>query len=303
MDELSEKFLDDLWLENRLSQNTMDAYRRDVRKIGQRLADKGSDWLGADEMQLADAIYAQGEKASSHSRALSVCRKMYAWLEYTGQRQNNPMRNLDTPKRNITLPVLITEAQIEKLLDAPDTDTPLGLRDKALLELMYATGMRVSEAVKTGIGEIDFDKGSVRTVGKGNKQREIPMGSECLYWIERYRRESRPFLLKGAKRDELLVSQKRCGMTRQLAWMIVKEYAAEAGISELSPHGLRHAFATHMVNHGADLRSVQMMLGHADLSTTQIYTHVANLRLQNMVHTHHSRHEFSDGHRPDGKSL
>ena len=168
-------------------------------------------------------------------------------------------------------------------------DTPHGLRDKALLEVMYATGLRVTEAVKLTLSDIDLHRGSIRTIGKGNKLRLVPLGQEAAYWVERYCNESRPLLLKNKICDEVFVSQKRSGISRQLAWMIVKEYAEAAGIASLSPHGLRHAFATHLVNHGVDLRSVQMMLGHSDINTTQIYTHVANIRLKNMVDEHHSR--------------
>ena len=175
------------------------------------------------------------------------------------------------------------------LLAAPDTDSPHGLRDKALLELMYASGLRVSEAVKLTLSEIDLQRGLVVTIGKGGKQRLVPMGEEASYWIERYLAQARPVLLKNARCDELFVGQKRNGISRQLAWMIVDKYAEAAGIRHLSPHSLRHAFATHLVNHGADLRVVQSLLGHADISTTQIYTHVANERLKNIVSEHHPR--------------
>ena len=214
---------------------------------------------------------------------------MYGWLEETGQRADNPTRFLKTPKSKRKLPTLITEAQIDALLAAPDVEKPHGLRDKALLEVMYATGLRVTEAVKLTLSDIDLHRGSIRTIGKGDKLRLVPLGQEAAYWVERYCNESRPLLLKNKICDEVFVSQKRSGISRQLAWMIVKEYAEAAGIASLSPHGLRHAFATHLVNHGVDLRSVQMMLGHSDINTTQIYTHVANIRLKNMVDEHHSR--------------
>ena len=164
-----------------------------------------------------------------------------------------------------------------------------GLRDKALLEVMYATGLRVTEAVKLQLGDLDLNRGCIRTIGKGDKLRIVPMGEEAVYWVERYCAESRPLLLKNKICAEVFVSQKRSGISRQLAWMIVKNYAEAAGITSLSPHGLRHAFATHLVNHGVDLRAVQLMLGHANINTTQIYTHVANIRLKNIVDEHHSR--------------
>ena len=289
MDDLIDKLLESLWLQDRLSHNTLQSYRRDLVKVAARLAEGEQDWLSTDEFSLSDAVYAEGEKSTSQARALSACKRMYGWLEETGQRVDNPTRFLKAPKSERKLPTLITEAQIDALLAAPDVETPHGLRDKALLEVMYATGLRVTEAVKLTLSDIDLHRGSIRTIGKGDKLRLVPLGQEAVYWVERYCNESRPVLLKNKICDEVFVSQKRSGISRQLAWMIVKEYAEAVGIASLSPHGLRHAFATHLVNHGVDLRSVQMMLGHSDINTTQIYTHVANIRLKNMVDKHHSR--------------
>ncbi len=289
MDDLIDKLLESLWLQDRLSHNTLQSYRRDLVKVAARLAEGEQDWLSTDEFSLSDAVYAEGEKSTSQARALSACKRMYGWLEETGQRVDNPTRFLKAPKSERKLPTLITEAQIDALLAAPDVETPHGLRDKALLEVMYATGLRVTEAVKLTLSDIDLHRGSIRTIGKGDKLRLVPLGQEAAYWVERYCNESRPLLLKNKICDEVFVSQKRSGISRQLAWMIVKEYAEAVGIASLSPHGLRHAFATHLVNHGVDLRSVQMMLGHSDINTTQIYTHVANIRLKNMVDKHHSR--------------
>lgn len=288
-DPLAARLLEHLWLNNRLSQNTLDAYRRDLEKVSARLHAQGLDWLGAQSTDLAAAVYHPGEKTRSQARALSACKRLYGWLLETGQRADNPARHLTAPKQAQTLPKLITEAQIDALLNAPDTESPHGLRDKALLELIYATGLRVSEAVKLKVNEANLGKGIISTIGKGNKQRIVPMGAEAAYWIERYLAEARPQLLKNRICDELFVSQKRTGISRQLAWMIVEKYAESAGIRQLSPHGLRHAFATHLVNHGADLRVVQLLLGHADISTTQIYTHVANERLKSIVREHHPR--------------
>lgn len=288
MDTLIDKLLEDLWLK-RLSENTLQGYRRDLEKIARRLQEKDLDWLNAQREDLAEAVYAPEEKSGSQARALSACRRLYGWLAETGQRSDNPTQFLKTPKQAQALPKLITEAQISRLLEAPDTATPHGLRDKALLEVMYATGLRVTEAVKLTLDDLDLAKGWLRTIGKGDKQRIVPLGEDAVDWIERYLTEARPQLLKEAKCDELFVSQKRGGMTRQLAWLIVKEYAFAADIQNLSPHSLRHAFATHLVNHGADLRVVQIFLGHADISTTQIYTHVANQRLKSIVDGHHPR--------------
>lgn len=288
-DTFIDRLLEHLWLNNRLSQNTLDGYRRDLQKVAARLAEHSLNWQNAQSSDLSAAIYHSDEKTRSQARALSACKRLYGWLLETEQRSDNPTRHLTAPKQPQTLPKLITEAQIDALLNAPDTESTHGLRDKALLELIYATGLRVSEAVKLQIGQANLHKGIINTIGKGNKQRIVPLGEEAAYWIERYLAEARPLLLKNKACDELFVSQKRTGISRQLAWMIVEKYAQEAGIRHISPHGLRHAFATHLVNHGADLRVVQLLLGHADISTTQIYTHVANERLKSIVQEHHPR--------------
>lgn len=289
MNDLIEALLEHLWLYDRLSQNTLDSYRRDLTKIAQRLEQQQHTWQTAAATDLSAAIYVAEEQSRSQARALSACKRLYAWLVETDRRSDNPTEHLKAPKAAQSLPDIITEKQIDLLLEAPDITTPHGLRDKALLELIYATGLRVSEAVKLQINEINLNRGVINTIGKGNKQRIVPLGGEAIYWIERYLSEARPQLLKNARCHELLVSQKRGGISCQLAWMIVEKYAAQAGIRHLSPHGLRHAFATHLVNHGADLRSVQMLLGHANINTTQIYTHVANQRLKNLVTEHHAR--------------
>jgi tyrosine recombinase XerD len=288
-EDLIDRLLETLWLDRRLSRNTLESYRRDLEKIARRLSLCGQTLRDADESDLAAAVYVAGEKRSSQARALSACKRLYLWMEREGMRTDNPTRLLKPPKIDKNIPTLITEQQISRLLSAPDTDTPHGLRDKALLELMYATGLRVSEAVRLSFGNLDLDRGCITTLGKGNKQRIVPMGRESVYWVERYYKEARPLLLKGRSCDALFVSQKKTGISRQLAWMIVKEYASQAGIEHISPHSLRHAFATHLVQHGLDLRVVQDMLGHADLNTTQIYTHVANVRLHSVVKEHHSR--------------
>lgn len=286
---LIDRLLETLWLDRRLSQNTLNGYRRDLEKIARRLSQSGRMLKDADEADLAAAVYVDGEQRSSQARALSACKRLYIWMEREGIRTDNPTRLLKPPKIDKNIPTLITEQQISRLLATPDTDTPHGLRDKALLELMYATGLRVSEAVGLNFGSVDLDRGCITALGKGDKQRMVPMGQESAYWVGRYYTEARPALLKGRSCDALFVSQKKTGISRQLAWMIVKEYAGRAGIGHISPHSLRHAFATHLVQHGLDLRVVQDMLGHADLNTTQIYTHVANVWLRGVVKEHHSR--------------
>ena len=282
------RLLDHLWLQERLSQNTLDAYSRDLTKIATRLANEHSSLKTADAVQLAAAIYVAQEQPRSQARALSACKRLYAWLEETGQRSDNPCRDLRTAKQARTLPI-ITEQHITDLLNAPDTETPHGLRDKALLELIYATGLRVSEAVGLQLNEINLQSGMVNTIGKGDKQRIVPMGEEAVYWLEHYLQHARPALLKNARCEAVFVSQKKTGISRQLAWMAVSRYAEQAGMPHISPHDLRHAFATHLVNHGADLRVVQTLLGHADIATTQIYTHVANERLKQVVDKFHPR--------------
>lgn len=289
-DSLTDPFLDHLWLQERLSPNTLAAYRRDLAKVARRLNQNGKNFHTAAAADLAAALYAdENEAASSQARALAAVKKFYRWLAEAGRLPENPAQALKTAKQPQTLPPLISEAQIEALLAAPDTTTPHGLRDKALLELMYATGLRVSEAVGLRPEEADLRRGLVNTIGKGDKQRRVPLGEEAAYWLARYFSEARPQLLKGSRCDYLFVSQKKTGISRQLAWLIVKTHARAAAIAAISPHSLRHAFATHLVNHGADLRSVQEMLGHADLTTTQIYTHVADARLKHIVDTHHPR--------------
>lgn len=292
--ETADLLLEHLWLQERLAQNTLDAYRRDLAKISARLAQRGLDFSHAAEADIADAVYAAGERPSSQARALSACKRLYGWMQESGRRADNPCSSLKTARQAKTLPVYVGEAQVDALLSLPDTSTPTGLRDKALLELIYATGLRVSEAVGLQLDEIDLQRALANTVGKGGRQRLVPMGEEAAHWLECYLAQARGVLLKGQRCNEVFVGQKKSGLTRQRAWALVKQYAAAAGIQNLSPHGLRHAFATHLVNRGADLRVVQMLLGHADLSTTQIYTHVADVRLQAVVRDFHPRGTASD---------
>lgn len=288
-DDLIEQFLDHQWQSARMADNSLSSYRFDLKKVSSRLQKNNQTLFHAQTEDLIHAIYSDEEEASTQLRTLSACRQFYLWLVLSEQREDNPMSKLKGPKKAKALPKFVSEQQVEHLLNAPDTTSVYGLRDKALLELIYASGLRVSEAVKLQYHEIHWESGMLNLIGKGGKQRIIPTGEEALYWMERYWNESRPVLLKGVLCDAFFVSQKKTGITRQLAWQVVKHYAESVDIHDLSPHSLRHAFATHLVNHGTDLRMVQMMLGHADISTTQIYTHIANIRMQQIIQAHHPR--------------
>ena len=285
---LADAFLEYLWLRERLAQNTLDAYRRDLAKLSAALADDGQDLASADSEALAAAVHAGGA-ASTQARMLSAAKRFYGWLHETEQRADNPCAVLKAAKQPQRLPVLVSEAQIDALLAAPDVSDPFGLRDKALLELVYATGLRASEAVGLALNDVGLERGIVHTVGKGGKPRIVPLGAEAAHWLARYLTEARGQILKGRRCAALFVGNKKGAISRQLAWQIVRRYTEAVGIEGLSPHGLRHAFATHMLNHGADLRVLQLLLGHADITTTQIYTHVADLRLQEIVKHHHPR--------------
>lgn len=285
---LADAFLEYLWLRERLAQNTLDAYRRDLAKLSAALADGGLSLASADSEALAAAVHAGGAP-STQARMLSAAKRFYGWLHETEQRADNPCAVLKAAKQPQRLPVLVSEAQIDALLAAPDVSDPFGLRDKALLELVYATGLRASEAVGLALNDVGLERGIVHTVGKGGKPRIVPLGAEAAHWLARYLTEARGQILKGRRCAALFVGNKKGAISRQLAWQIVRRYTEAVGIEGLSPHGLRHAFATHMLNHGADLRVLQLLLGHADITTTQIYTHVADLRLQEIVKHHHPR--------------
>lgn len=277
-------------LEN-LSTNTLDAYRRDLIKLSLYLHSHDSSLLNAEEHHLEQMLLStqQTEKNTTRARQLSAWRRFYLYLLQQKQRQNDPCAGLITPKQAQRLPKTLSEASVEALLQMPDIDKPLGLRDKALLELMYATGLRVSEAISLQMNQIDIHNGVLQTIGKGNKERMVPMGEYAQKWLTRYLVESRPLLLTGHQCDALIVTRRKQAMTRQMAWVIISGYASVLGLGKVSPHTLRHAFATHLVNHGADLRSVQLLLGHSDITTTQIYTHVARTRLQQLHQKHHPR--------------
>ncbi len=288
--ELIDLFVDHLLLSDGLSRNTLDAYRRDLAKLAARLDGEGCGLATAGAEALAAALQPQdGEKPATRARLIAACRRFYLFLFDSGQRADDPAQRLKGPLPRRTLPRTLSEADVDALLAAPDTATPLGLRDRAMFELMYATGLRVSELVGLQLSELDLAAGVVSTIGKGNKQRLVPMGEPAQQWLAVYLAEARPLLLSGRACEEVFVTVRRAGMTRQMAWQLVKRYTGMLGLAGVSPHTLRHAFATHLVNHGADLRVVQLLLGHADISTTQIYTHVARERLRALHARHHPR--------------
>lgn len=291
-----DEFTDTLWLEDGLSRNTLASYRTDLKQL--------IEWLGRQERAngvlsnvtqadllafLSDRIR-QGVKASTTARALTCIKRFYRYLLREGKILADPATNIDSPKVSRHLPISLTEVEVETLLTAPDTRQPLGLRDRTMLEMLYAAGLRVSELVGLGISQVRQDMGVVRTLGKGSKERLIPLGDEAMYWLDLYLGQARPVLLSDKHSTMLFVTTRGDAMTRQAFWYLVKRHAQQAGIMKpLSPHTLRHAFATHLLNHGADLRVVQLLLGHSDISTTQIYTHVARERLRQLYARHHPR--------------
>lgn len=291
---LIDEFCDLLWLEDGLAKNTMDAYRRDLRQFAQWLekAQPGVSLLEAGPQEL-NAYFAARHartKATSANRRLTVFKRFYRLFLRQGRISDDPCLKLHSAKLPGRFPSVLSEAQVEALLDAPDVDTPLGLRDRAMLELMYASGLRVSELVGLKLVELGMNEGVLRIIGKGGKARLVPFGQEAREWLNRYLEGSRPLILNGQIADALFVTARGGGMTRQMFWILIKKYAKQADIHvPLSPHTLRHAFATHLLNHGADLRVVQLLLGHADISTTQIYTHVARERLKQLHAEHHPR--------------
>ena len=289
---LSEQFLDAVWLESGLSENTLNAYRTDLAAF--------EGWLGNKKLPLDAVTRAEllgylaanvrrGLSPRSSARRLSTLRRFYRYLLREGLIGEDPTADVRSPSLGRPLPKSITEASVEKLLAAPP-ETTLGVRDRAMLETMYASGLRVSELVGLALNELDLTTGLVRVTGKGGKERIVPLGDEATSRLGDYLKGARPSLLGEQKSGAVFLTRRGQPMTRQAFWQLIKRYSAAAGIdSSLSPHSLRHAFATHLLNHGADLRSVQMLLGHADLSTTQIYTHVAKARLQTLHASHHPR--------------
>lgn len=289
--DLIDLFVDALWLESGLSKNTLSAYRSDLSRFAQLLENTSLlNVQQSDIQKFLAVLLAEGSKSSSSARVLSTLRRFYRYQIRERRLQNDPCAQVLSPKQGQPLPKTMSEQQVSDLLDAPNTEMPLGLRDRAMLETLYATGLRVTELVGLTLLEINLDVGVVRIVGKGNKERLVPLGEQAVDWIRLYQQGARSELLKERTCDSMFVTARGAAMSRQAFWYIIKKYALQAGIQQaLSPHTLRHAFATHLINHGADLRSVQMLLGHADLSTTQIYTHIARERLQSMHAQHHPR--------------
>ncbi len=291
---LVQQYLDSIWLEKGLSKNSLSAYRSDLMLFGIWLHTAHNTTLSLASQSLIQAYLGhqlqQKIAARSIARFLSCVRSFYRYLLREKRIDQDPTLDIQSPKLGRPLPKFLTETEVDKLLNCPDTHDPIGLRDKTMLELLYACGLRITELVTLPVGAVNLKQGVIRVSGKGNKERLIPMGQEAMTWIERYIKEARPVLLDHQPAEILFPSNRRQMMTRQTFWHRIKLYARMADIrTSLSPHTLRHAFATHLLNHGADLRVVQLLLGHSDLSTTQIYTHVAQARMQSLHAKHHPR--------------
>jgi integrase/recombinase XerD len=279
---LLDAFCDALWLEDGLARNTIASYRADLQQLATFL--KTTPLEKADEAHLFAFLGSRKGRASSAARRVSTLKRFYQYCLRERRIAADPTLKLDPPKRTPRFPKTLSEADVEALLAAPDTTTLLGLRDRAMLELLYATGLRVSELVAVKTFEVNLDAGVVRVMGKGSKERLVPLGEEAVEWISSYAKA------RNGKSDALFLTSRGAGMTRQAFWHLIRRYGARAiPGKKLSPHVLRHAFATHLINHGADLRVVQLLLGHADISTTQIYTHVARERLKALHAKHHPR--------------
>ena len=290
---LIDTFADALWMERGLSDNTLAAYRRDLTTLAAWLGQQGLDLLQAQRNHLLGFLahrVQSGAKPRTTARLLSSVRRFYRYMVRENRVRADPSARIDAPKLGRSLPDSLTEAEVERLLAAPDPEEALGLRDRTMLEVLYATGLRVSELVHLTVDQVNLRQGVVRIVGKGSKERLVPLGDEAIDWLQRYLRDCRAQLRQGYISDFVFPGRRGAAMTRQAFWHLIKRHAQRAGISKhLSPHTLRHAFATHLLNHGADLRVVQMLLGHSDLSTTQIYTHVARQRLKELHGQHHPR--------------
>jgi len=294
--DLIDQVLDGLWSEAGLSENTLAAYRRDLGGFSRWLVNKRKSGLAdAARTDILDYLAWRtrtGASAGSLARLLSSLKRFYRYLIKTGQRQIDPTLQIAAPRLGRHLPKTLSEQQVSDLIKAPDTADPLGLRDRAMLEVLYASGLRVSELTGLQLSQINLELGVIRVTGKGNKERLVPLGDEARYWVERFIAEGRPGLVRGqGLTADLFPTRRGKAMSRQAFWQNIKRYGQLAGIEpqHLSPHVLRHAFATHLLNHGADLRAVQMLLGHSDLSTTQIYTHVSRERLKQLHSRHHPR--------------
>ena len=287
-------FCDTLWLEDGLAKATLASYRSDLLHFARWLKEQGRPAPSlADEAALMGfvAMLSQSLRASSQARYISTLRRFYQYLLARGRIGVDPMLKISMPVKPSRLPKVLSETQVEALLAAPATDASLGLRDRAMLETLYATGLRVSELVGLKLHELNFEMGVVRVFGKGGKERLVPLGEQAIDWLRDYLAQARPQLLAGRQSNDLFVTARAAAMTRQAFWHLIKRYAIVAGIdpARLSPHVMRHAFATHLLNHGADLRVVQLLLGHSDISTTQIYTHIARERLKSLHAQHHPR--------------
>lgn len=294
--ELLDEFADTIWLRDGLAKNTLSSYRSDLKLFANWLAENHGSLLTVDEAAVSRYLahlHVQDKppKPATQRRLYSALRRFYRWLLDERRIAADPLLNIQRPTRIERFPKTLSEIQVEELLAAPDIATPIGLRDRALLELLYATGLRVSELTGLKLFELNLQDGVVRALGKGSKERLVPLGEVAVQWLQRYLQEGRLLLLKGRNCNEVFVTARGSGMTRQMAWTLIKRYAVKAGIQRerISPHVLRHAFATHLLNHGADLRVVQLLLGHADISTTQVYTHVARERLKQLHAVHHPR--------------
>jgi integrase/recombinase XerD len=294
-DQIIQTFLDVLWMEEGLSGNTLSAYCSDLQGLARWLSTQGLNLKDATrgnlEHFLAYRFHDQGAKRRSVARAISSMRRFYHYMVERAGLVADPTDHIAPLKPERRLPNSLSEPEVETLLSAPCHTSPLGLRDRAMLELLYACGLRVSELVNLDINQVNLRQGVVRTLGKGRQERLVPIGEQAIAWLERYLREARPELLKTKAPDSaLFVTNRGAAMTRQACWLLIRRHARAAGIDKhLSPHTLRHAFATHLLNHGADLRVVQLLLGHRDLSTTQIYTHIARARLKDLHSQHHPR--------------
>ena len=287
------RFTEALWLEHGLAPLTLEAYRRDLSLYAQWLsAGHGLALDDSQESHLRGYAFARhaDSRASTSNRRLTVFRRYFRWALRERRIEADPTLKLLAARQPVRVPRTLSEAQVEALLAAPDVDTPRGLRDRTMLELMYASGLRVSELVQARLVQLSLDDGVIRVLGKGSRERLVPFGEEAARWLARYLADARPVILAGRVADALFITARGAGMTRQRAWHIVKQAAVQGGVTApLSPHTLRHAFATHLLNHGADLRAVQLLLGHADIGTTTIYTHVARERLRQLHARHHPR--------------
>ncbi len=292
-EELVDQFLDAIWMERGLSKNTLGAYRADLMTLGRSLAEDSKSIKSAEKADLLNFIAERvesGAKPRSTARQLSSFRRFFRYIQREGLRKNDPTAEIEMPRIGRSLPKTLSEDQVDALLNAPNTDEPLGHRDRAMLELLYATGLRVSELINLKQSQVNFNQGVLRIVGKGDRERLIPLGEESQRWLKEFINSSRMEILLERQTDYLFPTRRGDRMTRQAFWHIIKRYAEKAGVRQkMSPHSLRHAFATHLLNRGADLRVVQMLLGHSDLSTTQIYTHVARERLKDLHAEHHPR--------------